>query len=169
MNTEYYVVPDNINDNSFFVQNIILGPDYLITTALLIDLQDQVIFDGSLRHNQKQFEMVAIVAKAAASMATGIVAFASVRNMVETNSLMNDATATATANETYVNLQSISKSTDDIVQELQRMKRKDLIQLFLHCEAPSPKELDALKGSWDGTLLDNNSVLVSCLRNVMFI
>ena len=95
--------------------------------------------------------------------------------MVETNSLMNDATATATAgintgakNETYVNLQSISKSTDDIVQELQRMKRKNLIQLFLHCEAPSPKELDALKGSWDGTLLDNNSVLVSWLRNVMF-
>ena len=118
--------------------------------------------------------MVAIVAKAAASMATGIVAFASVQNMVETYSLMNDATATATAgintgaNETYVNLQSISKSTDDIVQELQRMKRKDLIQLFLHCEAPSPKELDALKGSWDGTLLDNNSVLVSWLRNVMF-
>ena len=49
------------------------------------------------------------------------------------------------------------------------MKQKDLVQLFLlhWCEAPSPKELDALKESWDGKLLDNNSVLVSWLCNVM--
>jgi hypothetical protein len=42
---------------------------------------------------------------------------------------------------------------------LKQMKRKELLALFLLCDAPEA-EKDVI-GSWDGTLLNNNSVLVS--------
>lgn len=124
--------------------------------------------------------MVAIFIKAAASLATGVLAFSSARNIAETISIMSsqeDQTAEVVDKspllQKYISSDkkigsSISllvpndKTSDDIVQDLKQMKRKELLTLFLLCEAPTATaEKDVLLGSWDGTLLNNNSVLVS--------
>ena len=129
--------------------------------------------------------MVAIL-KAAMSIATGTLAFSSVRNMAETI-YITTTTATTHSNNApdrpsssngdnplsqYLGYDSNNsdkattvlmpsdKSTEEIIQDLQRMRRKDLLTLFLHCDAPEDHGV-MLQGSWDGILLNNNSVLVS--------
>jgi hypothetical protein len=46
------------------------------------------------------------------------------------------------------------KSSHQIVEELQKMNRQEILNLFLAC--PSV-QLDDLDGEWDGLLLDNNT------------
>ena len=113
-----------------------------------------------------------------AQIATGVLAFCSARNIIETvsivNTVTNDGGSIANARlpdisggilQQYLNPTSSeiqvakSKSTDDIVNDLSQMKRKELLTLFLLCEAP--KQRADLEGSWEGILLDNNYVLVS--------
>jgi hypothetical protein len=126
--------------------------------------------------------MVAISVTAAASVATGILALSSVRNMAETISITSfeessssssSSTARDVAGENSLLQQYIStnrnggtslsvpqgKTSSSIVEDLKQMKRKELLALFLLCDAPGA-EKDVI-GSWDGTLLNNNSVLVS--------
>lgn len=120
--------------------------------------------------------MVAIFIKTAASLATGVLAFSSARNIAETISITSsreDQIAGVVYQspllQKYISLDergSLSlvvpkdKTSNDIVQDLKQMKRKELLTLFLLCEAPTA-EKDVLLGSWDGSLLNNNSVLVS--------
>ncbi len=52
-----------------------------------------------------------------------------------------------------------SKTTEDILQDLQHMRRRDLLKLYILCDAP--EETKRIKGLWQGILLDNNPVLVS--------
>ena len=122
--------------------------------------------------------MVAIFIKAAASLATGVLAFSSARNIAETisrTSSREDQTA-GVVNQSPLLQKYISsdergslsllvpkdRTSNDIVQDLKQMKRKELLTLFLLCEKPTA-EKDALLGSWDGSLLNNNSVLVSSI------
>ena len=120
--------------------------------------------------------MVAIsVTAAAASFATGLLTFSSVRNMAETisitsreeptvreavdeSSLLRQYTSPEAAGDTILSIPK-GKLSSSIVEDLKQMKRKELLTLFLLCDAPEA-EKDVL-GSWDGTLLNNNSVLVS--------
>jgi hypothetical protein len=51
------------------------------------------------------------------------------------------------------------KNDQDVIHDLKRMPRRDLIQLFLYCDVPH--DLNEISGDWDGILLDNNSILVS--------
>jgi len=120
--------------------------------------------------------MVAIFIKAAASVATGVLAFSSARNIAETISRTSsrEDQAAGVVNQSPLLQKYISsderrslslsvpedKTSDEIVQDLKQMKRKELLTLFLLCEKPTA-EKDALLGSWDGSLLNNNSVLVS--------
>ena len=50
------------------------------------------------------------------------------------------------------------KSKDDVINDLKSMKRKELLTLFKYCEVTD--DLDMIEGEWDGTLLNNNLVLV---------
>lgn len=48
-------------------------------------------------------------------------------------------------------------TTHEAVSQLQSMKRKDLLQLFLSCEPPS--NISDIQGEWNGCLLDNNQLV----------
>ena len=56
------------------------------------------------------------------------------------------------------------KSTDEALEGLRKMKKKDLVELFLHCEPPAKSELAFSDGEqdwrYDGYLLDNGPILV---------
>jgi len=57
-------------------------------------------------------------------------------------------------------------SVDEALDGLSTMNKKDLVELFLHCEAPSISDLsfsDSGQEDWryDGLLLDNGPILVS--------
>ncbi len=117
--------------------------------------------------------IVAAVGKIAASMAVGAVTFASIRNMAETiyiSSTCSDPSSTlalpsSSILSTYLSIDDSgkrivsvpdSKSTDDIIDDLRVMERKDLLKLFLHCDAPD----GTTEGDFDGILLNNNAILV---------
>jgi len=117
--------------------------------------------------------MIFPAGKIAASMAIGAVSFASIRNMAETvhiSSAWNNQSSTlelpsSSILSTYLSMDDSgkkkvsipdSKSTDDIIDDLKAMERKDLLKLFLYCEAPD----DTTEGDFDGILLNNNEILV---------
>jgi hypothetical protein len=136
------------------------------------------------KRGRKCTQITMIIAQVA-KIATGVLAFCSVRNVVETVSLVNTVTkeGDSIANtrlpdnsggilQQYINPTTSeiqiakSKSTNDIVNDLSKMKRKELLTLFLLCEAP--KQRADLEGSWEGILLDNNYVLVSVALVCLF-
>jgi hypothetical protein len=129
-----------------------------------------------------------LIAKAA-TIATGVLAFSSIRNVAETIYLINKgvsnvpaaaaaaATSITTLDKSNAILQQYidpsnsemqvpsSKNTEDIIEDLRQMKRQELLKLFMLCEAP--KETEILQGSWDGILLNNNQILVSIVGDLL--
>lgn len=127
--------------------------------------------------------MVAIFIKAAASLATGLLGVASLRNMAETyyicsSSTIGTTTGVATPSnnvnsnsilEEYISMnENINecnvaipqhKTDRDVIHDLKQMPRRDLIRLFLHCDVPN--DLSEVCGDWDGILLNNNYILTS--------
>ena len=68
---------------------------------------------------------------------------------------INSIRTTSTSPEMDGQLLTITgKSSHQIVEELQRMNRQEILSLFLAC---SSIQLDDLDGEWDGLLLDNNT------------
>jgi len=53
----------------------------------------------------------------------------------------------------------IDKTSCEVLQDLKHMKRNEVIALFLSC--PSPTELKQIQGEWDGTLLENNGLVMN--------
>lgn len=53
----------------------------------------------------------------------------------------------------------VGKTTREVIRDLERMKREELLTLFLSCTAPT--ELTQIQGEWDGTLLENNGVVMT--------
>jgi len=52
------------------------------------------------------------------------------------------------------------KSVKDIVSDLQQLRRSELMELWLACEAP-PQNMKSMDGDWNGVLLDNNGMLMT--------
>lgn len=122
--------------------------------------------------------MVAIIAKVVGSLSTAILTYASARNMLETTHITNLVKNEKNSIEKILEqrfdpllTQYISsndsgnlivcpkgKCSTEIIEDLKKMKRKDLLLLFLLCDAPLDEK--DIHGDWDGVLLNNNSVLV---------
>ena len=133
--------------------------------------------------------MVAIGFTAAAAIIPVLLTFSSVRNIAETiyitnnvsnvvsawntNSKMRPSSESAAIFQQYLKTDGSGeqvgmtihvpreKSSKEIVDDLSKMNKKELIALFLLCDAP--EELALVEGSWDASLLDNNPILVSAL------
>lgn len=67
------------------------------------------------------------------------------------------------------------KSTEQVISDLKKMKRKDLISLFLHLPAPAiladNNTGKGISGEFDGILLDNGIIMTSVanfITNVLF-
>jgi len=77
---------------------------------------------------------------------------------------MVDGTTTASAPN--------GKSSDDVIQDLKKLKRNELLTLFLHCDDVTDSSLKEIQGNWDGILLDNNGIVMtyvsSFLTNYLF-
>ena len=96
--------------------------------------------------------MITIV-QAAASIAVLMMAGNTGRNMVETVSIArNDAASIDAGNKIFPELSSPEAAVD----KLQSLTRKELVQLFTACRAPS--DLSEIEGEWNGCLLDNNGL-----------
>lgn len=123
--------------------------------------------------------MVAIIAKVVGSLSTAILTYASARNMLETTHITSMVQNEKGSIEKVLQhqfdpllAQYISKNdsgnlivcpqgkcSTEILEDLKKMKRKDLLLLFVLCDAPLDEK--DIHGDWDGVLLNNNSVLVS--------
>lgn len=93
--------------------------------------------------------------KVAASAVVATLATSSARNMLQTSRLVRSHDH-ADCLTTHVLGQSL-QTVETAVESLQSLPRKEVVHLFLSCEAPS---IDQLQGEWDGALLANNRVLV---------
>ena len=55
------------------------------------------------------------------------------------------------------------RSIDEAVEGLENMNKRDLVELFLHCDAPEISDLSFSDGNqdwrYDGTLLDNGPLV----------
>ena len=106
---------------------------------------------------------MATIATAAVGVATIILSSASVSNMYETYAIVKQ-------HKRQLQISSPSSSCwetiDEAVNGLSNMKKKELIELFIHC---NPPDLDTdlvcyhQGGGWvyEGYLLDNGPILVS--------
>ena len=52
------------------------------------------------------------------------------------------------------------KSVEDIVSDMQQLRRSELMEFWMACEAP-PQNMKSMDGDWNGVLLDNNGVLMT--------
>jgi len=131
--------------------------------------------------------IISIVIKAAASLATGVLALSSTRNMFETYKMIINHRKIGTYTMDHILEDSINPSllqkyitcdkegrimlsidskvvsSQEIVNDLQHMSRKDLLRLFLLCDSHVDEK--EIIGEWDGILLNNNSVLVRKLKS----
>ena len=109
--------------------------------------------------------MVAIVTPLVGA-ATAILAFASGRNMWQTFSICNGEDRPR--DESWVSIGNVA-GKEEVLRKLQEMPKRDLLHSFLSSECP--KDLESIKGEWNGILLNNNVVLTtvsSILTNVFF-
>jgi hypothetical protein len=97
--------------------------------------------------------MMITIVQAAASIAVLALAGNTGRNMVQTVSISrNDAASIDAGSKILPELSSPEAAVD----KLQSLKRKELVQLFTACHAPS--DLSEIAGEWNGCLLDNNGL-----------
>ena len=117
---------------------------------------------------------MATIATAAVGVATIILSSASVSNMYETYAIVKQHKRQlhiSSPSSPQLKSQVVSKSRcwetiDEAVNGLSNMKKKELIELFIHC---NPPDLDTdlvcyhQGGGWvyEGYLLDNGPILVS--------
>lgn len=90
--------------------------------------------------------LVPIVAAAAATLGLTV---SSVKNMAQTYHI---------SSQSPQNTDSFSwtapVTAQEAVSRLESMKRKELLELFLSCKAPST--VSEIQGEWNGSLLENN-------------
>ena len=120
--------------------------------------------------------MVLVFFKTATSAIAGILAISSARNVLETalissspyplpkssspigSPLLQKYTRVDPHENVILSIDE-SMTSKEIVEDLNRMKRGDLLKLFALCNAPQKRK--EVCGSYDGTLLNNNIVLTA--------
>ncbi|KAL7548505.1 hypothetical protein ACHAWF_011797 [Thalassiosira exigua] len=109
---------------------------------------------------------------AAVGTASVVLSYASISNIYETYALVQQRrqqlqlSRDATLRSSAVSEATAWKSADECLEGLLKMSRKDLVDLFLHCEAPDVRDLAFIDGvdadqhwEYDGFLLDNGPIL----------
>jgi hypothetical protein len=110
--------------------------------------------------------MIVTLIKAAAAGLTATLAASSAANMYQTFQIMQQATTAsgettsceATTSSVVPFNDSATQSCSSVLQKLEGMKRKELLQVYVTSEAPS--ELASVTGEWNGILLDNNLIIM---------
>jgi hypothetical protein len=116
-----------------------------------------VNFDEADYRARSTMMLVPIVA--AATAATLGLTVSSVRNIAQTFQVSRTIKAGECSSPSWVPPASVQ----DAVSQLESMKRKDILELFLSCEAPI--NTSEIEGEWNGRLLAKNGwILVSKCR-----
>lgn len=128
---------------------------------------------------------IATIAIAAVGAATIILSAASMSNMYETYSLVqhhrqplqlsssalsssssassSSSLSTASSTSAVVSKANTWRTIDEALEGLENMNKKDLVELFLHCDPPAISDLAFSDGDqemkYDGYLLDNGQIL----------
>ena len=105
--------------------------------------------------------MIVAIAKVAASAAVVALAGNCGRNMLQALEVKN---ADSLPDLSTLRLPSTEDPTRT-VEYLHSLNRRELLQLFSHCEAPS--DLSGIEGEWEGELLENNGVIMTTVSNIM--
>jgi len=97
--------------------------------------------------------------------AAAVLSFSSMSNMVEMyHAVWKHKSVTETPKPSMVTKRSEWKSPDDALLNLQKMSRRELIQLYLECDKGDTAAFfggNSKRKAYDGYLLDNGPVLVS--------
>jgi hypothetical protein len=64
-----------------------------------------------------------------------------------------------------MHLPSANGESSDTVKHLQSLNRQELLELFKSCEVPA--DLSDIEGDWDGTLLENNGLIMTKVSDIM--
>ena len=115
------------------------------------------------------------VVKAAASVAIGVLTLGTLNNVCETFLVVQ----TNSIFKSYPNLNGndddpthrilideicCKSSSKEVLSKLQKLKRSELLELFIQCSdsqpIPETEMRVMMKGEWDGILLNNNFVMV---------
>lgn len=133
---------------------------------------------GEIRYTTMIVQPIATIATAAIGAATVILSAASISNIYETYSLVQMhqqnqllmPSPPSSLSEVVAPSSSIIsskwKTIDEAVHDLSNMKKRDLVELFLHCDAPDImsdirfcSNDDGKNWRYDGYLLDNGPIL----------
>jgi hypothetical protein len=96
--------------------------------------------------------MMITIVQAAASIVVLTLAGNTGCNMVQTVLISRDAASIDAGSKIFPEM----SSPEAAVEQLQSLKRKELVKMFTACRAPS--DLSEIEGEWNGCLLDNNGL-----------
>jgi len=110
--------------------------------------------------------MILTVARAAAAAVTATLALSSGRNMVQTfqvsreHQRSRERSLSSSIPAPAIHRFSLDSqaTTASVVKQIEQMNRKELVEVFLSCEAPT--DLSEIQGEWNGVLLDNNGFVM---------
>lgn len=95
----------------------------------------------------------------------------SARNMIQTARITRSPSSSTpsllsiAATHVAKNDADATISTSSVVDQLQKMKRKDVIELF--CQSQPPTNGEVLIGDWNGCLLENNSKIMTLVSTIL--
>ena len=114
-----------------------------------------------------------MIVRVAASIAAGLLTYGTLNNVSETFLTMRahrkwkDTTSHVQYNQgdtLDILMNSSVRNSEDILKDLQKLKRTEFLELFMNCDHYQPtsdEEMQSLmKGEWNGTLLNNNLIMV---------
>ena len=108
---------------------------------------------------------ITAIATAAVGVAVVILSAASMSNMYETYAIVKQHRQQLPRGLTAAVVTKANSwtSIDEAVEGLKNMNKRDLVELFLHCDAPEISDLSFSDGNqdwrYDGTLLDNGPLV----------
>lgn len=103
--------------------------------------------------------MIVTIARAAV-VATATLSLSVARNVLQTYQLIRQ--------EPPQQVELLPKgitTVDDALTALKSMKRKELVKLYICCDAPD--ELSLITGPWNGTLLENNGWIMTSVAELI--
>lgn len=106
----------------------------------------------------------------AAAAVTAVLAVSSGQNMLQTLQASRKDDNSNNNPRTLIGAGKLirpSETTDEVVAQIQSLKRHELLEIYFSSKAP--KDLSEIEGQWDGCLLDNNSwIMVRKMIEVTF-
>jgi hypothetical protein len=113
--------------------------------------------------------MILPIAKAAAGAVTATLALATGRNMLQTFQISRAHQETIDTKAPWIppslhrhlsdpDSTSTAVAANSVVSDLEKLTRKELVELFLTCQPPA--NAAEIEGEWNGVLLENNGFVL---------